>query len=541
MLKMIIADDEPIVREGLRTCIPWADYDIGVVAEASNGQQVLDLCEIHKPDILFTDIRMPILDGLEVSAILLERKLDIRIIIISGIKDFNYAKAALDINAEGYILKPVKIDELTLVVKKVVASIKMERNKESKFLELRELMAENISIAREKFLYNLVTGFFNNEAEIRKKLEYFGLSEELASRVVVCVLEIDDYDKNTCNYMEGDKQLLSYAVANVIDEFLSINGSGISLCKQENEFIILFFESALENEEHLKICENIASSLDKFLDLPVSIGIGHECAHVMQVSASYLSALRAKRYKFYTGNKSILNIEDIELFNQLDAEKTGAEYPDFYEVANRLIGCVKIGNSAGAEKIIVELFDKFIKNRKYSIEYIQSISSELFYAASRATFELGTAIEQIIGNRAKTLETILSIDSIYGLRDYLMQMFMKISSYFSKKYTQKNEKIIQKIKEIVRTRYMEDISISKISEEIYFSPNYISLIFKQETGETINEHITQRRMEAAKELLGTTDFKIFEIAEMVGYEDAHYFSTVFKKHYGILPAKFRKI
>jgi two-component system response regulator YesN len=128
MLKMILADDESIVRDGLRTIIPWEEYGIGIIAEAADGQEAVDLCLSLEPDILFTDIRMPFLDGLEVASILKEQGKETKVIIFSGIQDFGYAKSALDINAEGYILKPLDVSELVEVVIKVVHKITTERN-----------------------------------------------------------------------------------------------------------------------------------------------------------------------------------------------------------------------------------------------------------------------------------------------------------------------------------------------------------------------------------------------------------------------------
>jgi two-component system response regulator YesN len=126
MLKMIIADDEQIVRNGLKKIFPWEEFGIEIIAESANGQETLELCNQLCPDILFTDIRMPLMDGLEVALKLREQGSNIKIIILSGVQDFNFAKTAMDINAEGYILKPIKINELKEVIKKVIRNISME-------------------------------------------------------------------------------------------------------------------------------------------------------------------------------------------------------------------------------------------------------------------------------------------------------------------------------------------------------------------------------------------------------------------------------
>lgn len=539
MITMIIADDEFIVRDGLRNYIPWEEFGIKVIGEASDGQEALDLCESLKPDILFTDIRMPVMDGLEVSFKLKEQNMDIRIIILSGIQDFNYAKTALSLNAEGYILKPVKLNELRQVIQKVVASINMERNKEQKLIKLKNQLKENMIIAREKFLYNLITGFYAKEDEINEKLRYFEIPPEIKEEHLVCVLQIDNYNEITSGLQEWDRQLLSFSVTNILEEILSADPSGICFCSHENEFIMIFFKSAIINEDHLRICENLMSCLEKFLQIPVSIGIGREVSQVMHINASYTNAVRALQYKFYTGSNSMLNIKDIESISDFDEDKKNMEYMDFLEPISRLTGCLKLGNSESVQQIITKIFDEFMGDKKYPIDYIQNISAELIYTLSRTVFELGEKLDALVENHNDIMEKMYKIKSIYELRDYLISIFLVAANFFSKKYTQKNDKIVKKIKDIIKQKYMEDISVAGISENIYLTPNYISLIFKQETGETITEYITRTRMEAAKELLSTTDFKILEIAEMVGYDNPHYFSTVFKKYSGTHPAKYR--
>jgi len=132
-------------------------------------------------------------------------------------------------------------------------------------------------------------------------------------------------------------------------------------------------------------------------------------------------------------------------------------------------------------------------------------------------------------------------ESIFDLQEQITSVLVTVATYFSKKYTQKNNKVISDIKKIIGKRYMEDLNINKIAESVYLSPNYISLIFKQETGETIIDYLTKTRMEEAKILLKETDFKIFDISEMVGFQDSSYFSKVFKKYTGIHPQKFRTL
>lgn len=539
MLKMIIADDEAIVRRGLKNIIRWEEYGIDVIAEATDGQEAFKLCQELHPDILFTDIRMPLLDGLEVAMKLKELGSDIRVIFISGVQDFNYVKTALDINAEGYVLKPVNVSELGEVVTKVINRIKLERNQLSEMIQLKQQLHEHFPVIREKFLRNLILGVYVNEHEIQNKMQYFKIPLRVGESLLVSVLQIDDYVKTTQSISEEDKQLLSFNVSNIVGEIMTNYNAGVSCCIDENEFVLIYNQNAQVNGKYTEICEEIALCMNKFLNISVSIGIGRSINSILSVNLSYKDARTALQYKFYTGKNSILDINDINIINDVNMENINSSY--LYENESQLMNSIKLGDSESVSKILSNLFNQMYSNRNIPVEYVQSIYVEMVCIASRIVKDHGENLESIVGKLSVILETIYKIENAYELKSYISTILVKIAEYFSKKYNQKNTKVISRIKEIIEQRYKEDISVAKISEEVYLTPNYISLIFKQATGETITEYITKVRMEQAKKLFKSTDLRILEIAEKVGYEDPHYFSKAFKKYTGIHPKMYRSL
>lgn len=539
MLKMILADDEPIVRRGLRNSIPWNELGIEVVAEAVDGQEAFELCLKLEPDLLFTDIRMPLMDGLEVAMKLKEHGSPIRVIFISGIQDFNYAKTALDINAGGYILKPIKVNEVREVVTKVVNSMRMERNRELKNVELRQQLREYTSVAKEKFIRNLVAGYDFKQQEVMDKLEYFQLPVGIHDPLVIAVLQIDEYSRMIADKTEFDRQLLVFSVNNIAEEILDNHNAGITFYVNENEFILMLKDLGEDTKKYGEMFQEIVACMNKFLEIAVSIGIGRPVSSICGIRASYMDAMQAIQYKFYTGKNSILDITDI---SNITETFTGAEAvagENLFELENKLIGLMRVGNKAGVGEIIENIFSWFMLSKEYPVEYIQSICVELVCIASRNMHGQDEWVRRILADRSPILERIYATENIFALKEYMNGLFTGIAQHFSQKYDQKNSKVISRIKEIIHKKYRENISVAAISEEVYLTPNYISLIFKQETGETITEYITKVRIEAAKELLETTDFKVLEVAEMVGYDNPHYFSKVFKKYTGVLPVKFR--
>ncbi|HEX2945173.1 MAG TPA: response regulator [Clostridia bacterium] len=542
MLKMIIADDEYIVRDGLKTIIPWEQYGIEVIAEAVDGQEALDLCRELKPDILFTDIRMPMLDGLEVAMELQEQNSGIKIIIISGVQDFNYAKTALSVNAEGYILKPVKIPELKEVITKVVNGINLEREKKFELENLQDQLERNLPVIREKFMRNWILGVYKSEAEIASNLEYLHISLDAGEGIVIAVLQIDDYYNTVRDMSENDKQLLFLSMTNLAEDVLNAYNAGVCSLINDNEFIVVFNRDFVRDNRHMDICGEITKNMAKFMGVSVSAGIGRIVYDLLHANISYKEAQTALQYSFYTGKNSLLSINDIDNINNLSEESIGRKdilYSNLYELENRIINTMKLGNVETVESCMNELFERINAVGNLPVDYVQNICLEMVYAASRAAYDLNESFDDIVSGRFDLLNSIQKSVSIFELQKFLKSVFVKAAAYFSKKYNQKNNKVIARIKDTIRQRYRENIGISSISDEIYLSPNYISHIFREETGETITQYITKVRMEKAKELLRSSDVKILEIAEYLGFENAHYFSTVFKKYTGIHPQKFR--
>lgn len=539
MLKMIIADDEYLVRDSLMNIIPWNNYGIEVIAGAVNGQETYDMCMNLKPDILLTDIRMPIMDGLEVAMKLKEEGSPAKVLLISGIQDFSYAKTALDVDAEGYILKPIKLDELEATIHKIVNRIKLERNTQTKIHELREQLRENSSFAREKFLRNLIKGIFKDEEEIINKVSYFDLPFKSGNLYIVATCQIDRTNTDTWDSSEENKQLLSFAISNIITEILDNYKAGISFCSDENTFIIIFNQMSQNTNKCPEICDEIISCVNKSLETSLSIGIGRYVNKLAQLNLSYKDSMSALQFKFYTGQNSILDIDDINCIT--DVEQVGGipESLDTHSVENELSNYIKLGNKELALQILDDVFDNILGFNNVAISYVQSLCVELIFIISGSSSQLDDNITDLAGSRTETINRIYSMSTIYELKEYLQNLIIKVTEHFSSKYIQKNTNIINKVKDIIQRHYPEDINVSRIAGEVYMSPNYIGLIFKQETGKSITEYITQTRMEAAKELLKNSSSKILEIAELVGYDNPQYFSTIFKKYYGVHPNQFR--
>ncbi|MNO36149.1 HTH-type transcriptional regulator YesS [compost metagenome] len=536
MLTMIVADDEPFIRRSLIHVFNWQEeFGIEIIGEASDGQEAYELCMELQPDILFTDIMMPMLGGLEVAEKLKAGNCRTRIIIISGAQDFSYAQSALKVNAEGYILKPVKLPELREVFQEVVSRLREEKDHQMNVEQLRKQVQSNMPLIREKFLQNWVSGLYRDEGELWEKISYFQLPFKQGDILTAGVLQLDDYQSAVDKFSEEYKQLLYFSIQNMITECLERPPGGVSFVASENEFIIIFgpdggsFSGAGAISS---LCEEIIGSIQKYLRLDASIGIGRACTSVSELEDSYKDALSALVHTFYTGSGSILHIKDI----QPGTETLQSAF--FYKFHARLMNELKAGHTGQVMELLEKLFDR-LAAPKLQIDYVQSICAEMIFTSARALYELDEDIEQVLQDRLTIMDILYKQKNISGLKTYMLSLFYDLSTYVAGKNTSRNSKTINRIRTIVQEGYAQELSIARIAEEVFLTPNYISLIFKKETGETLTDYITRIRINKAKELLLTTDLKVMEISELVGYENPHYFSTVFKKTVGVHPLKYR--
>ncbi|KGE18783.1 response regulator [Paenibacillus wynnii] len=536
MLTMIIADDEDIVREGLSQIIPWEDHGIEIVGLADNGKEAYRLCKELKPDILCTDIRMPMMDGLEVAQRLLDDKSSTRVILISGVQDFEYAKAALSLEAEAYVLKPVKIPELIEVIQKVTNHIQMERNSAQVMERLRLQLQDSMPALRERLLVQLISGFFTNENEAYEKAAYYNIDIPKGEAVLVGLLQLDDYKKTLEAYNEENKQLLFFAIHNVISELLSVANSGVAFANTlENELVILFKGNPVHGNKPIILCEEIIRCVQKFVKVSVSIGLGSPVTNILHLSRSYQEARSTIQYTFFSGRGSVVTADDVD--QNLETEE---HYSYIYQIENQLFTLLKLGDTKG----VVELTEKMFKEVLLpimNVEQVHNLCAEFVFHLARTVHKLEESIDTIIGMSLNDiLKRIEGIGDIEDLQVYITSLLSGMTDFFFHKHNSKNQKIVQKIKSYIEQHYMENVTIQLLAEEVYLSPTYMCQIFKKENNETIIEHLTQVRVEKAKVLMKSPDLKLFEIAEMVGFENATYFTTVFKKLTGIIPGKYRE-
>lgn len=539
MIRMVIADDEPIIRDGLQNSFPWHEYGIEIVGTAPDGQAAFHLCRQMRPDILFTDIRMPLMDGLELIQQVREESPDIKFIIISGMQDFAYAKTAIELNVEGYVLKPVKLPELREIVQRTVKNIELERSRESTIQRFRENLIADMPLLREHFLRQLLFSSTLDKQTAPEKFRYFSLPFSAADKCQVCVLQIDNYAETLSRLFNDDHLLLNYGVLNIINELVAANCKGIAFLNTDNEYVLILGRSEGPVDAIEALMAHVLSSLTQYFKIQVSVGIGGESPDALTLLRSYQEAKTALEQRFFMGDQSVVYYRDVaDIYgyqpeSPVDTEKLNRLYGD-------LVHNLKTGNVPGAEGTIGGMFTVLRQSPTLDSQYTYAYSTELICNISRWVNEFGEHIES--GGRGDTLTVLKEMQqckTAMELEHCVNDVCIGIARAFQKRRQGKAEGVVATIRQIAETRYQEPLSIPLVAESVYLTPNYVSAVFKQETGKTFGEYLASVRMEKAKELLREPDIKVQDVAQLVGFENAAYFSTVFKKQIGMTPQEYR--
>ena len=531
---MIIADDDFLVREGLRSVIEWADYDIEIIAEAENGKEAMALCKEHTPDIIITDIKMPFFDGLDVTNYIREEGFKTKVILLSGYQDFNYAKTALENEVSAYLLKPLEIEELIAAIKRVSDLIKIEKNRSAVLCEMEIQLQSNIPVLRENYLKSIVSGYSSIRTDTADMLSYLQLPFTDHELLIIGILKINlsmiSYQFNPIK----DMHLVYFAIANILKEMLLDRQYGISYQLNDSEFVIIYNQKTIQGNLFSSLCEDIIQYINVFLKIDVNIGLGDKVSGIYMLPQSFANAKKALNYKFYSGANSIISINDI------DKEKNNTDQIQIEAYKSELLNAIDLGNTEQVKDVLSIYFNEIIPKIHYPVDRVKSFCIEIITYCSRYISSSDDVENAPLTDISAILIKLLKIPSLDTLNEFFTHQLLSIAQYNFDRNSSKNDKTVELIFEIINNSYMDNLSIQKIADQVFYTPNYISTMFRNATGERITEYIARVRIDKAVEFLLNTDLKVSDIATKVGFENANYFSTVFKKLKGCYPKKYRE-
>ena len=535
MYKILLLDDEILVRDAIRENIDWGKLDCELIGDCENGKQAVEFVKTHEVDIVLTDILMPYMDGMELSHFLHDNYPDVLIVIFSGFGEFEYAKKAIQYNVSEYMLKPVTAMELTKVIenmKEKLDSRKKEQRKMESLTQVSQDYHKNANVIRSKALDCLVK--CTREVQVSlDELERMGITFQAAS-YRVAVFDIDTYSE--MYQMDMDKQqesaLMAFVLFNVGDEIVVQEKAGVVYQEGNNRVCIIFAGNRTKefSENIHRICHEIQKKVKEVIGLETSIGIGSWVRSPYELIYSYRLAAKAIDYRYLLGGNLLFDMEEkktdnsIFLINDLET----------------LTEAIKSGDRRLMEETLGQIETEIksaLVEKSYACIYLQQV----IRAIGNTCQSLSEEPEKIIAQREALLKAVteqrMFSQAAALVEKYAQEVFDELQELNSSSGQRQGMLAM----DYIQKNYMDPgLSLNSICSYLNISTSYFSTIFKEMTGETFIEVLTRVRMEKAKELLENTTMKNYEIAEKVGFSDPHYFGISFKKITGKTPTEYAR-
>ncbi len=536
MLKVFLVEDESIVREGLKNNIPWHEYGYQFTGEASDGEMALPMIRKIRPDVLITDIKMPFMDGLALSRIVTQEIPDIKIVIISGYDEFEYAQQAIRVGVEQYLLKPITKNTLRKVLLEVREKIESEQEQRSYLETFQNEMKEYENYARRSFLEKVFSGVFSvqqiYEEAAKISLDLDGPCYNLALLNLQVKRQNPEYAMQEPEGVgEVREALFRYFLR--FPKYLifqwNISLYGV-LIKGEADQMEELKEQCIYNIE--KICSQQVFSLEW------CVAVGEPVERLSLLPECYAKVNHILAHRFFNPQRHILTEKDAEellpgkdlkSFASVDSAKVN---PDIIEGFLR----------EGKQEEIKDFVNGYLAGVKDALE------SRLFrdYLLLNVRFTTVNYMERIGVNQ----QDFLPEDDDQKVREasgsganidaYMLELLERALALRDRENENQGKHVLKKGLKYIEENFSEEsFSLNSVAGAIGVSSNYFSSIFSQEMQITFIEYVTKKRMEKAKKLLSQTQLHSSEIAGEVGYKDPHYFSFVFKKTQGCTPREYR--
>ena len=517
MYKVIIVDDEKMIRMGMKRAVRWNAVGIGEVYTAANGKEAVEILNRQKPEIMITDINMAEMSGLDLIATARQISPGLRIIVLTGYDKFEYAQQCLRMNVQDFLLKPIDKEVLTETLKKQVEALDSQKESEVRdpnFLRVREVAKQ---MELETKMRDLAHGrIFPDSVFTEGFYRDFPYKKDQKIQVTVIV-------PPGLLYRVHDEEIyIAQTIKNICTSLVDFEGEGITFLDDDGKTVILYFnrDSSAETMENVR---RLTGILKDECGTALKTAIGNPVSGLQYMAVSYNDAVALLQ-------KQENDFQEI-LLGSTAQKKTKLFEGTFAEMKTAM--CESMGNT----DYVLRIFEHFCTAAS-SYNISNSDTRQCCYEIASSVY-----YNYINDTGSQTDDRLISYMKV--LRDSDKEQACEVTRIFLRKLLDENDQkdvheILSKSKRYIAEHLSEDLSVAHIAAELYLTPNYFSRLFKRVAGEGCNEYIVRKRIEKAKILLQTTNLKASKIADMVGYRDTNYFSLAFKKNTGVSPTKYRE-
>ncbi|NRT76993.1 MULTISPECIES: response regulator transcription factor [Clostridium] len=534
MYKVMIVDDEIPAREILLCIINWEDTDFRIVYSASNGKDALDKYTDIKPDLIITDIQMPIIDGLDLIEEVQKINKSQKFLILSCYEDFTYAQRAMKMGVTDYLIKdlitPNDLYGILAKTKTDLDNITIKKSEIKKEHKLLNFLKENKDIALRKLIFNDIS-----QDDCYNLIENLNLNLN-GKLFVLFLIQIDNFFK----YIEDENfytNTLNEIIKNVSETIEELN-IGECFYSENGEFTaIVRLSPTISEADIINECYYLAQEIRK------RISLMHNISLTISVSSTFKKPFKIKKYfdeAFKLSKMKVFLGNDTIILNNTFVKNLDLDTDTLAKRINAINIAIEQNNIENLKSELTHLYDKDIRGFM-QFNYLNYINSSLLDLVVRTCNRYSIAYEDIFSTSYLPIEILSTKETVEEMSGWFIEIFTKIininfNNSFKNKYS---KKVADSIDYINKNLFNQSLSLTDIAENINVHKVYLCRIFKEETGENVTQYILKARIDKSKEIILSTNYKLYEISDKLGFNSPQQFSILFKKVTGITPNQFR--
>ncbi len=521
MYQVLLVDDEQLELEGMKQFVPWDTYGMEVAQACDNAYSALEYVESHVVDVLVTDIRMPIMSGLELAEKALKCNPKLKLVFVTGYEDFHYAKQAISMNASSYVLKPVDEEELDGVLRKVSRVLQQEQL----HAEREQSIQRTLTILKNELLERYLKGA--SDPELKQALiAQFGSIIQLDS-LRVAVMEVDDALWKLKEQSEADQKQLIDSLFTYIAGQLEENGV-TAYCQADTYRLAVV---VTDEDVHEALLSRIVEEVKSQFPMTITIGLGGYVAAWSNLASSYEQAIRALSFKMFRGKGIVIACDEDHVGEERFATDLDKKVENLFTAMSNYDLVAIVDRLEELFGHVQNLRDK-LSIYHYSLYLMTKLEVHL-HAVNENLFDM-------LQIDWKHLNMLYHFETIDDIHSWLRKRSFEISEILHNKKQRRHYKLVHEIQAYILHRLDRALTLKEVANQFSFSPNYLGQLFKEETGESFNDYITRERMEKAKTLLHNPLLKVYEVANAVGCKNMAHFSKLFKDYVGMTAGEYRK-
>lgn len=529
MYKLVIADDEKIIRQGLKNMIDWNELGFEVSGLFTDGQEVIESLDSLTPDVILTDIKMVHASGLDVAKYIFENKIQSKIVLISGFQEFQLAITGMKYGVADYLLKPVNVNEIIATFEKIKTQLDSEKSS-------KERMEEAIPLLEEQFFADLILGGVTDNREYisnRFRIIYPNIDPETCS-CFLADLQIRDYEHFISHVWNYSQDQLEQNLANFLKIYTlsdKVRPPQACITEYQDEYIsdcmFHIVYKAGDMFELVGICPNKTDATTNYTRIMKTLQNDLQENFLFSLDYEIISHYES----IYSLGSLSLRLEETERTKAHLTIKRRIEEQKKLMISNILIGNIKTSQKV-FQNILAELESLHISERN---QLIIDVLVTMNDALKKTNKKLHHSLQPYLN-----YSVILQMKTLKEINNYCSRIFDRIMMASEKQETTDTGSLIQKAKTYIQENIYQDISQEEIANQLFICTAYLSRLFKKETGETFTQYVTRAKMEKSIELLKDPKYKTYQVGEILGYKTPRYFSRLFRAQTGFNPSEYRK-